>query len=309
VTLASLQTYPDGIAVTTTDVYWTDLGNPAANEKDGALMSVPIGGGAVVTLAAGQTGAESVAVGPAGVYWTTSSAVVGAPLAGGTPTTLATTQTQPWSIAVAGTSVYWFDTGGSYFSGTLQSVPVSGGTPTTLATKQGWANSVYGFAVDATSIYWANFDCPIDGGVCDGDGAILKTALGGGGVTTLASGQNTPNAVAVAAGSVYWTTEGTTLHDGLDGTVMRGPVSGGPATMIAQGGVGGGIAVDAASVYWTSRDPSSGNESLVKAPIAGGSPVTMAADVDNINSFTIDAHSIYWTTSSANGTVMRLTPK
>ena len=55
------------IAVDSTAVYWTDYG---AGNDDGAVMSVPIGGGKVTTLATAQNGANCIAVDGSSVYWT-----------------------------------------------------------------------------------------------------------------------------------------------------------------------------------------------------------------------------------------------
>ena len=60
-----------------------------------------------------------------------------------------------------------------------------------------------GIAVDATSVYWTNYE----------GGTVQKVGLGGGTPVTLASGQATPYDIAVDATSVYWTN--------LGGTVMK----------------------------------------------------------------------------------------
>jgi sugar lactone lactonase YvrE len=61
--------------------------------------------------------------------------------------------------------------------------------------------------VDATSVYWTNYN----------GGAVMKVPLGGGTATTLASGQNYPYGIAVDATSVYWT------NNAIGGTVMKVP--------------------------------------------------------------------------------------
>lgn len=72
-----------------------------------------------------------------------------------------------------------------------------------------------------------------------------RAPLAGGTVTTLASGQADPDAIAVDATSVYWI-------DQHDGTVMKVPLGGGTTTTLASGqNAPRCIAVDSKSVYWT----------------------------------------------------------
>jgi hypothetical protein len=57
--------------------------------------------------------------------------------------------------------------------------------------------------VDATSVYWTNYD-----------GTVMKVPVGGGNLATLASGQDDARGIAVDATSVYWVSFS-------NGTVMK----------------------------------------------------------------------------------------
>jgi hypothetical protein len=70
-------------------------------------MSVPIGGGSVVTLAPEQDSLGGIAVDEADVYWTNGDSVMRIPVDGGVATTLACGQNSPAAVAVDATSVYW----------------------------------------------------------------------------------------------------------------------------------------------------------------------------------------------------------
>ena len=70
----------------------------------------------------------------------------------------------------------------------------------------------------AGHVYWANY----------GNGRVLKVPRGGGGKTTLATGQSVPSSLAVDGTHVYWVNAG-------DGTVNEVPLGGGTVTTLATG--------------------------------------------------------------------------
>jgi len=107
------------MAVDATGVYWTDL--------EGHVQSVPLGGGAVATLAQGQARPWGIALDGSYVYWSNNQggAIMRAPKdASGSPTAVATA-TSPGDIGIYGANVYWIDQGPNVW----MSAKDGGGTP------------------------------------------------------------------------------------------------------------------------------------------------------------------------------------
>ena len=282
---------PDGIAVDATSVYWTDPGAAA-------IMKVPLGGGAPTTLASGPA-SSGIAVDATSVYWTTNlyrnASVMRVPLGGGAPITLATGQNSPPGVAVDATSVYW--TNCSVLLNpraqrprldSVMKLPLGGGTiPTPLASYQVTPCAI-AIAVDATNVYWTG-----------SSGTVMKVPVNGGTPTTLASGQDEPDAIAVDGTSVYWINSVRT-----NGAVMKLPLNGGAPTILAASqNYPYAIAVDSASVYWTTYY----GGTVMKVSLDGGTTTVLVSGQNSPQDIAVDATSVYWTTHG--GTVMKLTPK
>jgi hypothetical protein len=101
---------PYGIAVDATNVYWTDQGSYGAIPPDGAIVKMPLAGGAASTVISGLTGPSDLVLDGATFYWiSTDGTIKKAPVTGGPTTTLASAQSNSRDIVVDATSVYWIN--------------------------------------------------------------------------------------------------------------------------------------------------------------------------------------------------------
>jgi hypothetical protein len=192
-------------------------------------------------------------------------------------------------------------------------VPSAGGTPTVLAAGQAYPTAI---AADATSVYWTNGGsgtCPPTNPSCTPPptGTVMKIPIDGGTPTTLASGQNNPQRIAIDATNVYWTNEGSpgqgSAPSNTDGTVMQVPIGGGAPTMLASRQfLLGLIAVDATSVYFA-VDVSPGNTTMfsgaiLKVPIGGGTVTTVASGQYEPGGLSVAGANVYWSVPYLNST-------
>ena len=173
------------IGVDSNFVYWADVAGSR-------IHKTPVAGGATVDFAT-TTQAQYVAADGTNVYWSDQDlqggSFVTAPAGGGTPTVLAMDLSNPGDIAFDAANVY-FANSSTLFGTKFWKVPRGGGTPVMVALSPDF--SVYEIAVDATDIYWAAYN------------KIGKAPLGGGSVTTFATGQQGAMSIAVDATNVYW---------------------------------------------------------------------------------------------------------
>lgn len=160
------------------------------------------------------------------------------PGCGSSPTVVASGVEVGGRIALGAVHVYW--TSGAPDNAVYRS-PRSGtgGGAEVTAMARGQANP-QAIAVDAESVYWANFD----------DGTVHACPLAGcgDGPRTIARDQGGPNAIATDGARVYWTNR-------TSSTVMACAIGGCQAPTVVARGIADpvSLAVDASHVYVASR--------------------------------------------------------
>jgi hypothetical protein len=236
--LASGRNNPLDIAVSGTDLYWTDY---AAPEDDVARMS--INGGAVTVLSPTADNPTTLLISGGFVYFgnraATPSGVYRVPVDGGTTTSLAgLTSDTVWGIAVNSLDVYF----AGHNLGGLYKVVLAGGTATLVASVADVpaGDSVEVGSLDSTNVYLAEQV---------GGGSVLQVAMDGGAVTTLAANQHSPcyPVVDPVSSYVYWANGG---GPGA-GSVAKVPIGGGTITVLSSGNTPNFVAINSTSLFWT----------------------------------------------------------
>jgi hypothetical protein len=206
---------------------------------------------------------------------------------------LACGQDTPSGLALSNGNIYWTQYDAAQ---NIMSVPVTGGTPTVVVSNQDYP---WAIAADATNIYWTNYDN--DGAVSGGDttaGQVLQAPLGGGTVTTLATGLEDPYGIAVDADNVYFTTYG-------GGKVKKVPIGGGAVTILAQGlNAPCYIAVSGGNVYWANYGDGT-VQMISTSGTAPGTPTTLATDLagDNANGIAVSGGTVFYAASNDPGDI------
>jgi hypothetical protein len=225
-----------------------------------------------------------VAVNSTDVYWVDQYEVASVPVQGGTPTTIFNASgnaTVIWAVALTDTAVYW-GADNMY----ILMAPLAGGIASTLV----WSPWMGDMAVNATEVYWT------DGTT----GEVLSVPPDGGATSTIASGQTSPDYLALGPAGVYWTTEPSSGDD----AVVVAPLDGGAPTTLASGGSVSGLAVDTNNVYWIAS--SGGADRIYSMPLVGGAISTLVSvptPYSVLSCLTVDTDSVYW---ADQGTILRV---
>lgn len=231
-----------------------------------------------------------------GIHCNDALDVMSVPICGGTLAMLASRRNAfdgtlaplgPQGLAVDTTHAYWIDPNGDGPTGfgTIMNVPLRGGTPATLARAQ---LVPFALTIDAKNVYWLNL------GSAEGDGALLKTALGGGNPTTLVSGLGPGTlgspGIGVDAESVYWS-------DARRRSIQKVPLHGGGVASVAASPLPGALVVGTSAVFWIDSFLARGNEEgVLGASLAGGAIATLARSsiTSQPSPIAADEASVYW---------------
>ncbi len=135
----------------------------------------------------------------------------------------------------------------------------------------------YGLAVDENNVYWTN----------SGSHEVMEAKADGSSPLVLATMQNTPYAVHLAGGFVYWTSYS------VDGVMRKTPIGGGAITDLVDAPATRDFAIGTTHIWWT-REP----DDVQRIPIGGGAEdagtVDLLTNNPLTNGITADATSIYW---------------
>ncbi|HEY1268210.1 MAG TPA: hypothetical protein VGH16_13230 [Candidatus Binatia bacterium] len=238
------------------------------------------------------------------------------PLTGGPVTTLATDLQGIRSLASDDLSLYFIDGGYAYDpSGKIAKLPWVGGAPTTIVSAV-MADIVSPHAVDDVNVYFSDYTgikkVPIDGGIVDIllphtgqvydlltdgefvyflDGGLKKIPVDGGPVT-LVTNAGTPR-LFMDSGHFYWT-EQTSIWTGSDlvpqSKLMKAPKAGGPAELIYSDRSFGMVGLDGSDIYFL--EP--GFPNIIKKISVNGGPITVIGGAADGSTFVFDDKYIYW---------------
>jgi hypothetical protein len=193
-TIAMNQQEPFGLAVDSTNVYWTAAGT------ENRVYSAPLGGGTPQQLATGQGDPREIVLDNGVLYWGNfgigsgnTASVAHYSLPGGPAAQLV--QNRPrgvWGVAVDSTHVYW----ANQTAGTISRDTI--GTSTGAVELASLNQTPWDLVVDNTHVYWTNYD----------GSSVRRVPKGGGSQDTLASSLGRPLGLAKDGNTLFWADSG-----------------------------------------------------------------------------------------------------
>jgi hypothetical protein len=145
-------------------------------------------------------------------------------------------------------------------------------------------SSAYDIAVDSAFVYWCTFDQTM--------GTIAKVPIAEGNITTLATLQGGPRAIALDTSTspttVYWVNY-------YEKTVKKISSNGGVITTLATGTSSPrSLALTPTTVYWTNI-----NGAVLKVPVGGGAATTIASSIAPTTGIVVSGLNVYWTAKAS----------
>lgn len=310
--LATTQNQVLSLALANGQLYWLDMGGVGRVPTDASSAGTEIAtGGTGDVFALGGT----IATNATTVFWADGdfpSGSVDSVATSGTGRATIAQVDEPIGVAIDATNIYFSTFGSSDNAvGTIVKQPLGGGASIVLASG---LSTVGPIAIDSTTVYWS-----------DMFGGVASVPIAGGSVTTLVPPQYTlppstilddsPAAIAVANGSVYWTS--TPLDGTSPGTIDAVSTSGGAARVVATPVTRPtGLAVDDTFVYWgevgaiteqgLGVPPIADQGSLSRVELVGGTPQVLATGATYPVGPVVSDNALYYSSGDAASTLFRI---
>lgn len=260
--LATGLNQPTALDLTSTNVCW---GEPHP-ESPTHLYCVPKTGGNTTTVVTSVTGVTSVANGlvnnGTSFFWARGESADGVIQSIAVSSSGATDSGRPapWTNLASSldTPVRGLIQGSNYYflqrnpKTKISKISTSGGSVTDLTTT---TLAIQSYASDGTNLCWT------EGTAGQSDGKVKCMSLGGGAVTTVASGLPYPQDIALSGGYAYVAIQGIMSGQTMvaPGSVIKVPIAGGTATTLVSETNGSYVEIEVvgSNVYFTRSDTQS----------------------------------------------------
>jgi hypothetical protein len=326
-TLAAAQLRPLGIALSASEVYWSNVGavtDAGSVPETGSIMEAERKGGGVGSVVSNLTEPQVLAYATSG---SPSGALAWSELTGSTGTVrtllLATGEPVqftgldlPVGVAIDGDRVYWVSSNG--FGISVESAPLAGGATTTLGSTADENGPGYIAVTPADTT--GKRDIYVTGDTPAGGGTVYALPLEGGTMRVIWSTPiGEPYDIVADKTNVYWAVPnlsdgtlyqmtnlppfdaGTSIEDGGDGAVVEndaGPGFTSPVVLASSLTNSFFLAVDSTHVYFTTNVAKTGG--VFSVPIGGGTVTTLADNLSFPGGIAADDSDdfVYFTTIS-----------